>query len=303
MLHSLVVLALLILFAQGVLHNSDAAEIDKPNVQHLILVVLENQDYESVVGHKYFADLAVRGALFTDSSAIRHPSYPNYVALIAGDPRGIWNDTQIILTKRSIADLLEAKNLTWKNYAEGYPGGKEHCFLGDENPSTGYVRRHVPFLSFETIQKSQARCANVVDGTQFTQDKDQHHLPTFAFYSPDLCHSGHGGQPFCAFSSHADERTRLNAAATWLDGFLTPLLGDRQFMQDAVVIVTFDEADNSNPLTNKVYTVFLGGMIKPGRYNEHIDHYRILRTVEYLFSLGTLGENDDHRDPILTVWK
>lgn len=304
MLQAIVFLvAMLILCVQSVPKNSDAAEIGKPQVQRVILVVLENQEYETVAASQYFANLSKRGASFTDSHAIRHPSYPNYIALIAGDAHGIWNDQQTTLTKRSIADLLEAKGLTWKNYAEGYPGGPQNCFLGDEGRSSGYVRRHVPFLSLENIQKSKARCANVVDGAQFKNDKDQDRLPTFSFYSPDLCHSGHGGKPFCSFGSDADARERLAAAAKWLGGFLSPLLGDGKFMKDSVVIVTFDEADNFNPLTNKVYTVFLGDMIKPGQYDERIDHYRVLRTVEYLFSLGTLGENDDHRDPILSIWK
>ena len=74
-------------------------------------------------------------------------------------------------------------------------------------------------------------------------------------------------------------------------------------MKESLIIVTFDESHNYNPLTNKVYTLFLGDMVLPGEYKQRIDHYRVLRTIEDLFGLGTLGENDDHRDPIVAIWK
>ncbi len=75
-------------------------------------------------------------------------------------------------------------------------------------------------------------------------------------------------------------------------------------MKESLTIVTFDEAENHNPSTNKVYTVFLGDMVQPGHeYKQRIDHYSVLRTIEYLFDPGTLGGNDDHRKPILSIWK
>jgi hypothetical protein len=284
--------------------RSDALEIDKPKVQRVVLIVLENQDYDVVAKNSYFSGLAKKGTVFTQSYAVRHPSYANYIGLVSGDPHGIWNDNQVTINKRSIGDLLEAKQMTWKNYAEGYPGTSEICFIADDNESTGYVRRHVPFLSFENVQHSKARCANVVDAMQFKSDVDQNRLPTLTFYSPNLCNSGHGGKPFCSFGSNARPEVRLDAAAKWLESFVDLLLRDTSFIRESLIIITFDESHNYDPLNNRVYTLFLGDMVNAGaEYTARIDHYSVLRTIEYLFSLGTLGENDDHRDPIMSVWK
>ena len=50
----------------------------------MLIIVLENVDYEVASKDKNLADLATQGASFTNFHALFHPSYPNYLAMVAG---------------------------------------------------------------------------------------------------------------------------------------------------------------------------------------------------------------------------
>ena len=154
--------------------------------QRVLVIVLENMDYKKAIRNPYFQFIMEKGAVFTNFHGIGHPSYPNYVAMVAGDHFDIASDHQESLNETSIADLLEAKGLSWKNYAEDYPGG---CFLGKK--SGLYARKHVPFLSFLSIQEDSKRCARVVPSDQFMVDWKSRQLPTYSLFSPNLINDGH----------------------------------------------------------------------------------------------------------------
>jgi hypothetical protein len=257
--------------------------------EHVLVVVLENQDYDAVIDHPYFRELASRGALLTHYDGLFHPSYPNYLALIGGRYFGTIENEQRDLpaSARTIADLLEPRGLTWRQYAEGYPGG---CFGGSGASGALYRRKHVPFMSFESITRVAARCRNVVSATEF----DPRKLPAFAIYSPDMCHDGHD---LCGHRSGGGEADELDQAARWLEGFLTPLLSDAEVMKDTLVVITFDESQHG--AHNHIYTVLLGGMVTRGaEVHACYDHYNLLRTIEDNFGLGTLGAEDERSAPI-----
>jgi hypothetical protein len=71
---------------------SSPARLPRPARSHVVVIVLENRELGEVIGSRsapYVNALARRGALFSDYHAITHPSLPNYIALLAGDPLGI----------------------------------------------------------------------------------------------------------------------------------------------------------------------------------------------------------------------
>lgn len=66
-----------------------------PQPEHIVLVVFENKAYQQVIGSPaapYLTALAHTGANFTNAHGERHPSQPNYVALLSGSPHGITDD-------------------------------------------------------------------------------------------------------------------------------------------------------------------------------------------------------------------
>lgn len=264
---------------------------------HVLIIVLENQNYRDVISHPYFASLAQKGVNFTDSHGLFHPSYSNYLAMVAGREIPSFYDIQRDLPYETIADRLHARRLTWKNYAEGYPTeltkDPERCFT-ESTAGSLYARKHVPFLSFSWVQ--QHECDKIVPSSQFEKDLDNNDLPSYAFYSPDLEHDGH--------NPPLSPQEGLAQAAVFLAAFLEPRRDGRHFPKNTLIVVTFDESyGQSYAEGNHIYTVFLGEMVKPGWYDGNYTHYNVLRTIEENFGLCPLADGDGKAKPIMGVWQ
>ena len=257
--------------------------LPRPPFETVFIVVLENATYASALAQPVMADLAGRGALFSNFFAETHPSFPNYVALTAGSTFGIASNATVTLDVTHVGDLVEAAGRTWKVYAEGYPGG---CFLGAS--AGAYVRRHVPFLSFANVQGNPARCALIVEASALAADVASGTLPDYALYIPDLNHDGHD--------------TGVAVAAQWLGQTFGPLLDDPRFTRGRLFVVTFDEAPSGGP--NHIFTAVLGRGVMPGAVSPTLyDHYSLLRTIEQALELGSLGRQDVVSPPITDVWR
>lgn len=258
----------------------------------VLIIVLENRDYTQAIADDYLHQLAQKGAYFSKFHGLFHPSYPNYLAMVAGKEIVTPSNRQVDLKNVcSIADLLVSKGFDWKNYAQGYPKPNElnrypnRCAT---NHHLGkYARRHVPFMSFSSIQNDEEKCSHIAAASQF--DVDRQTLPAYVFYSPDLDHDGHDRE--------------LKFASKWLKMFLDPLLDDQAFMKTTLVVVTFDESRHRSP-ANHIYTVFLGGMVQSNKeIKTNYNHYNVLRTIEENFGLCSLGDGDGGAKPITDVWK
>ena len=254
--------------------------------KHVLIIVLENQDYRDVVADPYFADLASRGATFHSFQALFHPSYPNYLAMVSGASIPTHGDRQVNVDYPTIGDSLKGD---WANYAEGYPAGAGSCNLTSAKGK--YVRRHVPFLSFVNVQHDS--CRGIVPAERFAEDVRNGTLPSYAFYSPDLDHDGH--------DPVRDAPLGLEKAKCWLQGFLEPLLRDDKFTSDTLTILTFDESEGHNP-SNQILTVFLGKMVKRGVAPGYYNHFNVLRTIEDNFGLPLLATGDREALPIEGIW-
>jgi hypothetical protein len=257
--------------------------LGRPPFEKVFIVVLENASYAGALAQPFLADLAARGALLANFFGEAHPSFPNYVALTAGSTYGISSNATVTLDVPHVGDLLEAAGRTWTVYAEGYPGD---CFLGAT--SGAYVRRHVPFLSFASVQASPARCARVVDASVLAGDVAGGTLPDYALYIPDLNNDGHDTS--VAFADH------------WLAQTFGPWLQDPRFTDGRLFVVTFDEAPTPGP--NHVYTAVYGRGVVPGAVSAlRYDHLSLLRTIEDALELPTLGQQDATAPPIMDVWR
>jgi hypothetical protein len=266
----------------------------------VLIIVLENQNYGSAMKDPFLAQLAEQGASFTNFHALIHPSYPNYLAMVGGSMFGVRSNDQITLpddkSHQTIADFLD-----WKNYAEDYPS-EPQPFLGDRGK---YSRKHVPFLSFAKIQ--QQSFANVVsvstknphnrfvaDVEEFRSDPKKHPLPRYMFYSPNVDDDGHDPVLFPG--------PGLRKASTWLNKFLKDSIPLDQKMKGTLVIITFDESEYFEK-TQRIYTVFLGDMVKPGAITKTYTHYSVLKTIEDNFGLPPLNTGDGSAEAITEVWK
>ena len=247
---------------------------------HSITVIFENTNYANAIKQPFFNQLATQGALFSNFSALTHPSQGNYVALTSGSLNGVINDKNIDINAENIVDLLEAKKLTWKVYAEDYPG---KCFTGNIN---GYVRKHNPFISYLNIQKNASRCANIVNANQFDIDAKNGSLPNYSFFVPNLKNDGHD--------------TGVSYADKWYSKKFAPYFADPQFMKNTVFITTFDESGVS--FKNQIYTSIVGCNVKPGEIKNAVNTYSLLKLFEENWNLGDLGKSDKTAVSIPLIW-
>jgi len=270
--------------------------------ERVLIIVLENQDYSSAMGNEFLAKLAARGAGFSNFKNLYHPSYPNYLAMIAGTSFGAHSDRQIDFPDdaqhRTIADLLD-----WKNYAENYPT-RVQPYLAAKHGK--YASKHVPFLSFQKIQKESYQNVVSVDTRDphnafvtavemFRKDPKKFPLPRYMFYTPNLDDDGH--DPFYY------SKKGLQKASHWLESFFrTWFPWDQKEMKGILVIVTFDESEEDEN-DDRIYTVFLGDMVKNQTVDKEYNHYSVLRTIEDNFDLPPLNSGDANAAAITEAWK
>lgn len=281
-----------------------SAQIAAPHAgthfDRVLIIVLENQNFDSARKDPFLARLAQQGTNFTNFHAISHPSYPNYLAMVAGSSFGTQGDGQINfpddVEHATIADFLD-----WRGYAEDYPESPVP-FLGDRGK---YARKHVPFLSFTKIQKYGAdrmESVNthdphnrfVTDIQNFRSDPQKHPLPQYMFYSPNLDDDGH--------DPYLEPATGLRKASRWLSNFLENWCPLDDKIKGTLVVVTYDESEGHEK-TNRIYTVFLGDMVKRGEVDKLYSHYSVLKTVEDNFGLPSLHAGDREAEPITGIWK
>lgn len=266
--------------AQG---RIDSAQSVGKHFDYVVIVMMENEGAEEALADPYIASLSRTGAWFSSYHAITHPSFPNYLAIVAGSTFGLSSDhIRSLLKGASIADRLEEKNLTWKAYAEDYPGG---CYPGDgagsgrlaptAEPTELYARKHVPLLAFASIRDNPDRCGRVVPGSQFMRDARAGKLPNYSFYTPNMFNDGHD--------------TSLEFSSNWLKGFIGSLDRTIAMHQRTLVVITWDEGGSRD---NRILTLLLGSAVKPGKYAVPLTHFSLLRTIEDNFGLRSINAGD-----------
>ncbi|HEX8133280.1 MAG TPA: alkaline phosphatase family protein, partial [Actinomycetes bacterium] len=260
--------------------------LPSPAASHVVLVVEENHELSQVVGARqapFLNRLAARGTLLTRYYAITHPSLPNYVALVAGDPLGIHGDCSTCHRRgRTLVDQLQAAGISWKAYYQGLP---EPCSTAVT--AGAYAEKVNPFLHLDSVRSAPWRCRWVVPLGQLGDDLRRGRLPRFAMVTPDLAHSMHSG------------------SIAQADAFLRRL--DRQLLTapaqrgGILLIVTFDEGTSDHGLNGRrggghVATIVVGpGVPAGGRDPTPYDHYALLRSLEQRFGLRPLRHAADRQ--------
>lgn len=248
-----------------------------PRPSHTILVILENESYAEIIGSHdapYLNGLAANGASFVRSFATTHPSEPNYLALFSGSTHGITTDScPHTFTGRNLGSELRAAGETFAGYSESLPRtGYSGCSLGP------YARKHNPWVDFSDLPRSTDRPFAAFPA-KFSG------LPTLSVVVPNLNHDMHDGT--------------VGQGDRWLKQHLGTYARAAEH-DNGLFIVTWDEDDGTAP--NRIPTIIVGTDVKPGRYSERINDYRLLRTLESAYELPLLGHSAARR-PITNIWK
>jgi phospholipase C len=325
-----------------------------PPIRHVFLLVLENQSFGMTFGKSspapYLANnLTAKGALLTSYYGIDHWSLDNYLALISGqapnpetqadcptvtnfhlsqpklDANGQALGTGCLYPAlvKTVADQLEAAQLTWKGYMEDMgnnparesatcghvpPGAEErtsHATVNDK-----YAAKHDPFVYFHSIIDDQSRCdAHVVNLDKLPADlRSVETTPNYSFITPNLCNDGHDAK--CIDGGLGG----FQAIEAFLQKWVPLVMNSPAFQKDGLLIITFDESDSvgddaataccaeqglpgseqpagmTGPGGGRIGAVLLSPFIEPGTVSAvPYNHYSTLRYIEDTFGLAHLG--------------
>ncbi|HWB09648.1 MAG TPA: DUF4214 domain-containing protein [Pirellulales bacterium] len=265
-----------------------------PLPDHVVVVIEENHDYSQIIGSAnapYVNSLAQQGALMTDSTAVTHPSQPNYLDLFSGSNQGVTDDSLppgLPFSTPNLGAELLANGLSFAGYSESMPYAG---YTGTTYPLTGaqlYASRHNPWVDFTPQTPGGAVGANQMPQSvnqplpSFPSDFSK--LPTVSFIVPNVQDDMHDGT--------------VQQADTWLKNHLDSYVQWAK-THNSLLVVTWDENDTS--AGNHITTMFDGQMVQPGQYNESINHFNVLRTLEDLYSLPYAGQSANAA-PITDIW-
>jgi acid phosphatase len=183
----------------------------------------------------------------------------------------------------SVIDLLEDKGISWGEYQEDMPysGFEGFAWVNQQNGANDYVRKHNPAVMFNNNTVNPARLSNIKNLTMFESDLKANTLPQWMFITPNMTSDGHD--------------TSVTVAGTWTRTFLEPLLDDKNFMNNTLVLITWDE-NHTYTQKNRVLGILLGDSVPAdlvGTIDDTIyTHYSEISTVCANWGLHTLGRYD-----------
>jgi PKD repeat protein len=260
-----------------------------PAYDHIVVVVGGKANSDPVFGNSnapFINSLANNGAKFINSNGVFDPSQPNYLALYSGSDQGVTNDNPITsaFTSANLGRALIDAQKSYATYSEGLPS------VGFDGPVNGnYSRIHNPAANWMGGGTNQIPATSNQPFTAFPINFDS--LPNVAFVIPDQCSGGHDVCP------------PLNNSVKQFDSWIQNNLDAyKQWCVDhnSLLIVTYDE--NAYSGTNKIATVIYGAHVENGVYNQSIDHYNVLRTIEEANRLSVHAGAAANALPIENCW-
>lgn len=238
----------------------------QPAFSHVFLVMEENHSYSEVIGNSsmpYFNSLASQYGLATQYFANAHPSLPDYMVLTTGLTETLDDNFAGTISDDNVVRELVKAGKTWKSYAESLPSPG---YIGGD--SSLYARRHNPFTYLSDVQNDTSQAANIVPFTQFATDLANDTLPQYSFIVPNLIDDAHDGS--------------LAQADSWLQSNIAPLLASSALQSSGLVIITFDEGNQSDVMHGggQVATLMISPTAKKGFRSQTLyQHQSVLRLV------------------------
>jgi len=253
---------------------SFAASIPKPD--HLIICIMENRGYNQIIGSSqaaYINTLAAdnKGALFTNSHGLTHPSQPNYLMLYSGSNQGVIDDatpTNIPFVTANLGASLINAGYKFTGYCEDLPSvGYNGTVFGS------YYRKHNPWSNWQQAPSNGYPVTVNQPLTALPSNFDS--LPNVCFVIPNIINDMHDGT--------------IQQGDTWLQSNMGSLINWCK-THNSLFILTWDEDAATTP--NQIPTIFIGEKVLHGQYNQYVSHYSILRTIEEMYSLSYAGHSD-----------
>ncbi len=265
----------------------------KSDVTTIFTIVLENHDYAEVVGDKTDApflnsliDTYGLATNYMDSGT--HPSLPNYLTMMSGDPQyfGIIDldptTSPFPTAADNLGNQMTGAGIKWRAYAEGMGTA---CNLSG---SGSYAAKHDPFLYFDDIQSTN--CADVnVDYSEFAADLASGTYK-YMYIAPNLTDDGH--DPIDFFGNATDPVGSLTTSDTWCKTEVGKIMDSSVYKAGGVIFITWDEGEGRNgDSKDQVPMIVVSPNIKSTGFTSAnaYSHKSYLATVEDILGLSRLA--------------
>jgi phosphatidylinositol-3-phosphatase len=250
-----------------------------PAFDHVYMIVMENEEDTSVVGSNsapYINSLVARYGLAGNYFAQAHPSQPNYIALTSGGLQGTSTNDNYDLNVPNLFDQVEAAGRTWRVYAQSNPG---NCFTGAsalpvaDGPGLpgDYARKHNPAISYTSISRNPARCANITGLAGFDPS-----AADFELIVPNQINDMHSSS--------------VKVGDDFLRAFVPLIIDSPAFANSALFLVWEEGSTDLGGGGGVAMIAATPGMPPGSRDTGYRTHYSTLRTIELAWGLPFLGE-------------
>ena len=279
-MHRFLFLSLALATAPTVAANAEPAV---PHYAHIVLIIEENHTADQIIGNATAPNinrLAKTYGYASEFYAERHPSEPNYVAMLGGNTFGISDDDAFYckpglkdwacpesgrlgyvdhtISSPSVADQLTQHGLSWKGYFEDLPapGSLAYRWPSPKEPVPGkpdalYASKHNGFVNFKSVQGDPLRASHLVGFDALVKDLALATFPAYSWIVPDQCDDMHGmSGDYVPADCEKGNSKGLVARGDATIGKLTATLMQSAAWKSAdnmAIVITFDENDDDRP--------------------------------------------------------
>lgn len=257
------------------------AQNDMPRYAHIVVIIEENHTADEIMGNAAAPNinrLAKQYGYASQFYAERHPSEPNYVAILGGDTFGIADDDAYYckplmkdvgcphssdpgyvdhtIAAPSLPDQLTAHGLSWKGYFESIPapGSPDYRWPSAKEPAAGkpdalYAAKHNGFMNFKTVQGDPLRANRIVGLDALDRDLALGTLPAYAQIVPDQCDDMHGLKGDNVPASCAKPSGLIARGDMMIATLVAKIMRSSAWTGagNAAIVITFDENDDETP--------------------------------------------------------
>jgi acid phosphatase len=227
----------------------------------VVLIVLENKTYDSIVGSSnapYIQSLIAGGTLYTNYQAAPG-SLPDYFRMTSGVAT-----TSAAKNSDNLFNQLQGTGQSWGEYEESMPSA---CYT--RSGPLPYDKNHNPVAFYSDITSKPAACANMLPFTSF----DPAHLRSFSYVIPNDNDNMHTG---------SSRTAQIKAGDAWLKAHVPAMVAG-----GALVIVTWDEGNRAN---EHIATIAIGGSAGVGVKDSHAyTHFGLLAGLENVYGVPLLN--------------
>lgn len=261
---------------------------------HVFVVMLENLNADQAYALPYISTLCKSYGCAYNYSSLAHPSGPNYLGLVTGVAYPLNSDTG----PQNFTQANGAANLGQQLTAAGIPWG---AYLGCRNlTNLEYVSHcsdgssdldHDPWIFPQDAIANAQHIHNLEASLSGVLSEPAAQAPNFIYIGPGGLDTGDDGSVW--------------QMDTYLSTLVPQIVSSPAFRANGTLVITWDESAGRGvpSITNPVpYTPVPGtsggqvgaivihqGMVAGQQFNEPLDHFSLLRSIETAFGLPLLA--------------